>query len=310
MIHVSIGTANVLGLKEIKTDANPTTAYLMTPGKCFFDCAYCSRAKTSPDSDRLSRVVWPGWHETRVFKSLVNAHRQGRLKRACIQVVNNENSFDDTVRYVEKIKRYSSIPTSVSIRTKNMEFVKRLFDTGADRVCLPIDLVDEKLYQEYRLGSLKETLGFIELAAKEYPGKISTHIIIGLGESERQVVSLLKKFHDLNVTVGLFAFTPVKGTRLENRKQPPLSKYRRMQIALYLIRNGIKQDFEYNSEGEIVRFDIPKEKLKGTVFQTTGCPDCNRPYYNETPGGTIYNYPFPLSEGRFESVLNEVKPNS
>ena len=310
MIHVSIGTANVLGLKEIKTDANPTTAYFMTHGKCFFDCAYCSRAKTSPGSDRLSRVIWPGWNETRVFKSLVNAHRQGRLKRACIQVVNNENSFDDTIRYVEKIKLYSSIPISVSIRTKNMEFVKRLLDTGVDRVCLPVDIVDEKLHQEYRFGLLKETLDFIELAAKEYPGRISTHIIVGLGESERQVVSLLNRFHDLNVTVGLFAFTPVKGTKLVERKQPPLSKYRRMQIAHYLIKNDIKQDFEYNSEGEIVRFDIPKEKLTGSVFQTTGCPDCNRPYYNETPGGIIYNYPFPLTEERFESVLSEVKPNS
>ena len=152
-----------------------------------------------------------------MFKSLVNAYRQERLKRACIQVVNNENSFDDTIRYIRKI-RYSSIPISVSIRTKNMEFVKRLFDAGADRVCLPIDVVDEELHQEHRFGSLKESLDFIELAAKEYPGRISTHIIIGMGESERQIVSLLKKFHDMNVTVGLFAFTPVKGTKFEKRK--------------------------------------------------------------------------------------------
>ena len=306
MIHVSIGTANVLGLKQIKTDANPTTAYFMTPGKCFFDCAYCSRAKGSPDSDRLSRVIWPKWgNEDFVFKSLDRAFREKKLKRACIQVVNNENSFDDTIRYIKKMKKYSSIPVSVSIRTKNLEFVKKLFDAGADRVGLAIDIADEKLHEEYRSGSLKDSLGFKELAAKTFPGRISTHIIIGLGENEKQVVELIKKFHDLNVTVGLFAFTPIKGTKLADREQPLLSKYRRIQIARYLIMNDIKQDFEYNSKDEITRFDIPREKLKNSVFQTSGCPDCNRPYYNETPGGTIYNYPFPLSEDKFESVLSE-----
>jgi biotin synthase len=25
---------------------------------------------------------------------------------------------------------------------------------------------------------------------------------------------------------------------------------------------------------------------------TSGCPNCNRPYYNETPSGPILNYPF------------------
>ena len=57
MIHVSIGTANALNLKKIKTDTNPTTAYFMTPNKCLFDCAYCSQAKSSPNSDKLSRII-------------------------------------------------------------------------------------------------------------------------------------------------------------------------------------------------------------------------------------------------------------
>ncbi|MEM2915121.1 MAG: radical SAM protein, partial [Candidatus Bathyarchaeia archaeon] len=29
----------------------------------------------------------------------------------------------------------------------------------------------------------------------------------------------------------------------------------------------------------------------GEPFKTSGCPGCNRPYYNERPGGPIYNYP-------------------
>jgi len=33
----------------------------------------------------------------------------------------------------------------------------------------------------------------------------------------------------------------------------------------------------------------------GSPFQTSGCPGCNRPYYNEKPSGPIYNYPRSLT---------------
>jgi biotin synthase len=43
----------------------------------------------------------------------------------------------------------------------------------------------------------------------------------------------------------------------------------------------------------------------GESFMTRGCPDCNRPYYNERPGGPMYNYPFPLGTGEAERALKE-----
>ena len=35
--------------------------------------------------------------------------------------------------------------------------------------------------------------------------------------------------------------------------------------------------------------------MNGQAFQTSGCPGCNRPYYNERPGRTMFNYPRPLT---------------
>jgi len=34
----------------------------------------------------------------------------------------------------------------------------------------------------------------------------------------------------------------------------------------------------------------------GEAFRTSGCPGCNRPYYNERPSGPFYNYPRGLTE--------------
>jgi biotin synthase len=45
----------------------------------------------------------------------------------------------------------------------------------------------------------------------------------------------------------------------------------------------------------------------GEPFQTSGCPNCNRPFYNEQPGGPMYNYPRPLSSAEAEQAIREME---
>ena len=57
----------------------------------------------------------------------------------------------------------------------------------------------------------------------------------------------------------------------------------------------------FDSEGKITEFGVEKEKIEqlvrtGAPFVTCGCPDCNRPFYNEKPSGPIYNYPEGLTK--------------
>jgi biotin synthase len=52
----------------------------------------------------------------------------------------------------------------------------------------------------------------------------------------------------------------------------------------------------FDAFGKIIDFGVDKQELKrivesGKPFLTSGCPDCNRPFYNEKPSGPIYNYP-------------------
>ena len=44
----------------------------------------------------------------------------------------------------------------------------------------------------------------------------------------------------------------------------------------------------------------------GDAFRTPGCPDCNRPFYNEHPGGPMYNYPRPLTLAETCQAISEV----
>jgi len=200
-------------------------------------------------------------------------------------------------------------------------------------VGLSLDTANEEVYRHVKGGSFNQALGFIEEAAKRFPNRIATHLIVGLGETEEEMARLIQRLHDWGVIVALFAFTPNPGTALEHLEPPPLSTYRRVQIARHLIvqnlarvegftfpfprdpcgtgsvLTGSRRDKD-SSQGGIVDFGLKPEELlealhDGQAFQTSGCPGCNRPYYNERPGGPLYNYPRPLTPVEIQQAMRE-----
>jgi biotin synthase-related radical SAM superfamily protein len=72
------------------------------------------------------------------------------------------------------------------------------------------------------------------------------------------------------------------------------------------------EDVTFDSAGNIVDFGIARDTLvqivnSGKPFQTTGCPDCNRPFYNEKPSGPVYNYPRELNSQEIQAVKQQLK---
>ncbi|MHB9033044.1 MAG: radical SAM protein, partial [Anaerolineae bacterium] len=127
-------------------------------------------------------------------------------------------------------------------------------------------------------------------------------------------VERLQHLADLGINTGLFAFTPLAGTPLADQKPPSLVSYRRMQAARHLIFVCGLSDarFTFDAEGQLTGFGISPAELHdlladGTAFRTSGCPDCNRPYYNERPGGVMYNYPRPLAGVEIRDALENLE---
>ena len=52
-------------------------------------------------------------------------------------------------------------------------------------------------------------------------GNVSTHVIVGLGETEKEAAQIIQRCVDMSVLPALFAFTPIRGTGLENDSAPP-----------------------------------------------------------------------------------------
>jgi biotin synthase len=298
-IRASVGTLAILGVKRVKLNANPTTLCLMVNERCMYNCAYCPQAKNSRGSPgNLSHVVWPEieW-ETLKIAMLQNTTL---YKRICFQVVNRSHFFTNLMFFLKDIKKpfeeYKlSVPVSVSVRLQSIEKLKEFFDAGAQRVGLSLDVASESYFPKLRGGDFKKCLDFILNASRQFPGRITTHLIVGLWERDIELYNLMKLFSDNGITVGLFSFTLVKGTRLETLKPLSLTRYRRIQLLRYLLFKGVDFKPLFDENGEIASISpaVAGEVLKDpAIFMTSGCPNCNRPYYNESPAGPIFNYPF------------------
>ncbi|MEM2915122.1 MAG: radical SAM protein, partial [Candidatus Bathyarchaeia archaeon] len=259
-IRVSIGSAVILGLTKGLLDAKPTTIYLLTykMGKCSASCAFCPQSqKSDARSDMLSRIVWPIFQTEDVIRRIAEAFEKEKIKRVCIQALNYPWVQNDIICLAEKVRSVSQVPISVSCQPLNREDMSRLYQVGVNRVSIALDAVTEEIFSktkgvliggpytwERHFEALKEAVNIFGR------GCVTTHLIVGLGEKEEDFVRMIQRCVDLGVYPAVFAFTPIPGTSMANHHQPSLSSYRRIQLAHYLMTNGIKhyKDMRFNDD--------------------------------------------------------------
>ena len=307
-IRVSTGSAIVLGLLKGKADAKPTTVYLLMcrNEKCSANCGFCPQArKNKGRTDMLSRVTWPTFPTRQVVDGIARTVKEVTTKRVCIQSLNYPEVFDDLLLLVKEIESRVTVPISVSCKPLNQKKVKALAEAGVSRISIALDAATEKIFDNVKGQNIcgpyqwEKQRKALKDAVKVFgEGSVSTHLIVGLGETERDLCEAIQWCVDSGVYPGLFAFTPIPGTVFENNPPPSIIGYRRVQVAHYLLthKKTRLENIEFDNIGGVKNFGISKEQLlevidSGEPFLTSGCPGCNRPYYNERPGGPLYNYP-------------------
>jgi len=310
MIRVSAGTAYVLGFRKLSIDVLPTTAYLMAGDRCINNCGFCPRARGSRSrSGLLSRITWHEADPGDVVIGLKQAYEAGILKRVCLQVVDGGDTFSQIADVIAGIKDSSGIPICISARFKTGRELRFAAALGVDRITIALDAATPRIFEKAKSGSWQRTLDVLYEAVDLLPGKVSTHLIAGLGETEEELVRTIQHMKHTGIGIGLFAFTPVPGTKFSNVQPPNLDSYRRIQAAHYLIEKGFTNNKRCKfRSGQLVNLGLTEEELRkhlsgGEAFQTSGCPDCNRPYYNERPGGVFYNYPRALKPEEAEAAV-------
>ena len=128
--------------------------------------------------------------------------------------------------------RYSS---SVAVTPVSVARVKLFFEKGATNVGLPQTRPLPEVYARVKGGSF-ERVAVLEKAARLW--RVDFHPHRGTGRDRGRCCEVLGEAKSAGITVGAFAFTPVRGTAMEKTPPPDVSNYRRVQCRILPQRGG------------------------------------------------------------------------
>ncbi|MBP8992085.1 MAG: radical SAM protein [Spirochaetes bacterium] len=249
LIGVSALTASVLEIKKIRSKASSNQAYLLLGSRCQNSCTFCSQGKFAKSSDSLlSRVTWPKYEIKTVLEKL-KEKQNDKIKKICFQVVSYPGYFEDFLQILDLFRAELSIPIGASINVSSMDDIDELFGHNLVNLGIAIDASSDSIYKKVKNNkkSFNTTLQLIIKAANNYPSKVTAHIIAGLGETDRDLLNLFSILLSNDANIALFAFTPVKGTELENYPRISIERYRYIQFVLeYLKKKYLLTDKKGN----------------------------------------------------------------
>lgn len=323
-VRISAAAALTLGLKSGRSYRDVVCRCINLlqnyPEGCYANCAYCGLARERPGvpvDNTFIRVGWPLYETERVARAI--AAHEDRIGRVCIAQVQDNRAYQDLITMQRCVRAYSNLPISalVSATLLDKDKLAQIKEAGADIIGVGLDAASEEVFYWTRGRGAKGPHSWeyhwkiIELARQMYgPYKVNCHIIVGLGERDRDLIDLFYRLHAKQIAAYLFSFNPEPGTAMQDVPRAPLYRWRRIQFVKHLIEEYDlpRECIELDAEGNLVGLRISAARAyavlqTGRAFMTNGCPDrhgelaCNRPYGSYRPGEEFRDYPFvPLPE--------------
>jgi biotin synthase len=254
----------------------------------------------------------------RVVDIVARDGEKSPFHRMCISMITHPRSDADTVSVLKAWTARvdpAAIPVSIlsNPTTMTREDVKRLRDLGSDIFTVALDAATPDIFDRTRGKGVQSPHSWskyweILMDAREIFGaqKFGAHIIVGMGETEYDVLSLVQKLVDLGGHSHMFCFFPEKGSLMDHLPATPRDQWRRVQLGRYLIDyRGVRvENMKFDGEGRAIDFGLPQGELDavidaGIAFRTSGCPGkfaedisaCDRPY-GDSPPSNIASFPF------------------
>lgn len=289
-IRVSYGTAIKLGLESGDIEERPTTAYLLIhgEGRCRGGCTYCNQS--GKDSKWLSRVSWPLYELETVIERLSGSDFQ----RICLQSPDIPDYEERIKNTVEELKSAEK-PISLSAPPLERETLGEI-KGHVERIGIGLDASTDELREEkkpsYDPKVFWKYLGdVVDIYGKDMA---TVHMIVGLGEDFGELATAVKKVDKVGAEVSLFSYN-------NGSDKVELPYYRRAQLITSLITNGMstKSAIDLVSEDPAGALEMVDEEK---VFQTRGCPGCNRPFYTTSPGSEHRNFPRKPNSSELEKI--------
>jgi biotin synthase len=311
---------------------------LTYPEGCRANCAYCGLARHREAerdyADRnFIRVDWPAVPLDVVVDKVASDGADSPFHRMCISMITHPRSDEDTVAVLKKWTSRvdpEAIPVSIlsNPTTMGRSDVQNLKDLGADIFTVALDAATPELFDRTRGKGVQSPHKWgkywdVLLDARDIfgPEKFGVHIIVGMGETEYDALSLVQRIVDLGGHNHMFCFFPEQGSLMDHLPATPRDQWRRVQLARYLIDyRGVRvEHMRFDGEGRVIHYGLSNGELdavvsEGVAFRTSGCPGkfaddlsaCDRPY-GDSPPSNIASYPFPPNGNDLRTIRRQLK---
>jgi biotin synthase len=285
------------------------------PQGCQSDCGYCglARSRSGAYEDKsFIRVEWPLVQTDELVERM--ARSKDRLTRLCISMVTHGHAYRDTLDITHRIRSRLETPLSILVAppTLNRERLIALKNAGADMIGIGMDAVTEELFRSIRSDVPKGGLDWdnywdiVYTACDIYgPWTVNCHTLVGLGENDRDLMTIFERLLDRQIFSYLFCFNPEPDSNMADYAKSPVRRWRRIQLAKFLLEEcGIDSDaFRFDDQGLLSVIHAPTDLVERTIedgfaFMTNGCPGaggepgCTRPMGSWRPGEAPRDYPW------------------
>jgi biotin synthase len=349
--YIKTSLASAMALRFVSgrfyRDAKPYCINLLLSYSedCKANCAYCGLAQTRPTGeDSFIRVDWPILETGEVVRRIVR-YREN-IRRVCISTVFHANAVEDTYSVAREIvgatrrvapTEMADLPLSVLITPGifGQTEIERLKELGVDTVGIGLDAASERVFKQTRGEGIRGPLSWeiylttLGEASKVFgPGKVSCHIIVGLGETDKELGELFFHVKALGAMIHLFSFYPEPHSNMARHKRPSLKRFRRAQLLCYLVERDMVSpgSLSFDGEGRLIGIcneDILRDRPlslsireaieSGRPFLTGGCPSvqgdiaCNRPFGSYRPGEAFRDFPFHPTKQDVGRLVKELR---
>ena len=186
-------------------------------GRCHF-CGLSRSRQEGPKGKTFIRVDWPLYSLDDIIERSKN---QDQIHRVCISMITHPKALEDTLYVIRRFKEetrlfISVLITPTLIREKGpLEAMK---EAGADRVGIAIDAATPQLFDQLRGKGVRgphhwdhywEVVRWADQVFGRY--YVGIHLIVGLGETEKEMVETIQKGQDLGA--------PIPTSSLSSRKR-------------------------------------------------------------------------------------------
>ena len=340
-VQISTAAAITLGVVQgqlFRCSCTRCLNLLLTyPEGCRANCAYCGLARHREARDDYAnrnfiRVDWPALRVSDLIARVASQGAASPFHRMCISMITHPHSEADTFAILKAWNDRISprdIPVSIlsNPTTMTRADVARLDALGAEIFTVALDAATPDIFERTRgkgvasPHSWRKYWEIIEDAADIFgKGRFGAHIIVGMGETEHDVLDLVQRLVDMGGHSHMFCFYPERGSLMDHLPATPRDQWRRVQLARYLIDyRGVRvEHMRFDEWGRIKDFGLPERELddiiaEGVAFRTSGCPSkerndisaCDRPY-GDSPPSDIASYPFQPATADLKRVRHQL----